>query len=190
MNPKTKAVLAHLCTRLGPLTKTRAVKLPYLVDVVAQHVLGRSVAEGEYETWELGVVTREIYAFMTHSDGDEQFVVEEHQYSEGGRQIRLRQGLAGDLSPEERIVVDAVADQLGHLDAARLGLLTKALNPELEPEAWGSNRHPLLGEDAYARLTGGWLELFEKLPYLDLTDEDQLERVDDPREHLRRELGA
>lgn len=192
MNPKLEAVLGRLCEQLGPLTKTRAVKLPYLVDVVAQHVLGRPIAQGRYQTWDHGVVTREIYAFMTHTDGNDRLAVEDHDYSEGGRQVTLRTEPPREstLDESERRVVDFVAQEYGKLDAGRLGLLTKSLNTHLGPDVWGSNHEPATGEDAYARLSESWYEFFERLPSLDLSDESQLETIDDPREHLRTILDA
>ncbi len=45
LDPKLKAVLARLCEKRGSLFKTQAVKLPYLVDVVATHVLGESITQ-------------------------------------------------------------------------------------------------------------------------------------------------
>jgi uncharacterized phage-associated protein len=192
MNPKLEAVLGRLCERLGPLTKTRAVKLPYLVDVVARHVLGRAIARGGYQTWDHGVVTREIYIFMTHTDGNDRLRVEDHDFSEGGRQVRLRRRPSGlpTLDEDERQIVDFVADEYGELDAGRLGLLTKAMNSHLEADAWGSNHQPSTGEDAYARLSESWSEFFDRLPSLDLGDESQLETIDDPRRHLKARLDA
>ena len=187
---KLEAVLARLSEKAGPLTKTQAVKLPYLVDVVAQHALGRPIAQGRYETWELGVVTREVYAFMTYSEGDDWLAVENHDYSEGGRQLRLKQGRMSPLSPDELVVVDLVADEFSRLDASRLGLLTKSLNTHLRPEVWGSNHTPELGEDAYARLAAGWLRFFEALPSLDIDDPSLLKPVGAAREHVKQMLRA
>jgi uncharacterized phage-associated protein len=185
-----EAVLARLSEKAGPLTKTQAVKLPYLVDVVAQHALGGPIARGRYETWELGVVTREVYVFMTHSDGDDWLAVEEHDYSEGGRLLRVKRETETPLSEQERVVVDLVAEEFGRLDAGRLGLLTKSLNTHLSPKVWGSNHRPELGEDAYARLATGWLRFFEALPSLDLDDPAMLKPVGDPRAHVKQMLRA
>lgn len=192
MNPKLEAVLARLCERLGPVTKTRAVKLPYLVDVVAEHALGRPIANGRYQTWDHGVVTREIYAFMTHTNGDDQLLVEDHDFSESGRQVRLKPSADTEpiLTEDEIRIIDFVADQFGRLDAGRLGLLTKALNTHLAADVWGSNHRPATDEDAYARLNEGWVSLFERLPGLDFTDETQLRQVGDPRAHLKEMLRA
>jgi hypothetical protein len=57
--PRLEAVLARLCKRLGPMTKTKAVKLPYLVDVVARHA---HVAEhyGEMDAGKLGTLTKAL----------------------------------------------------------------------------------------------------------------------------------
>ncbi len=191
MNPKLEAVLARLCESLGPITKTRAVKLPYLVDVVAQHVLGREIAGGTYQTWDYGVVTREVFAFIQHSGGDECLAVEEHRYSEGGLQIRRKAEPQGELTDQEKEVVDYVAAAYGGLDAGRLGALTKSLNPHLRPDDWGSNQTPELGEDAYARLSDGWQAFFAQLANVDLSDRSQWgEPIGDPREYLRKALGA
>ncbi|HYU33237.1 MAG TPA: hypothetical protein VEW48_13840 [Thermoanaerobaculia bacterium] len=69
MNPRLRAVLARLCDRLGPMYKTQAVKLPYLVDVIAKNTLGHVIAGGTYQAWEHGVVTREVYRFVEHEAG-------------------------------------------------------------------------------------------------------------------------
>ena len=70
MSPRFRAVLARLCERLGPMYKTQAVKLPYLVDVISNNLLGHVVAGGTYQAWEHGVVAREVYRFIEHeADG-------------------------------------------------------------------------------------------------------------------------
>ncbi len=173
MPPKLEAVLARLCERLGPMTKTKAVKLPYLVDVVARHTLGRRITEGTHQTWDYGVVTREVYRFFTHESAEPLFKVEPHHFSEGGILISLGEAPPPTLEDEERDIVDHVAELYGELDAGQLGNLTKALNTELEAGAWGSTHGAEVGEDAYARLAAGWQALYERLPRLDLTDESQ-----------------
>ena len=147
MPPKLEAVLACLCERLGPMTKTKAVKLPYLVDVVARHTLGRRITEGTHQTWDYGVVTREAYRFFTHESGEPLFKVEPHPYSEGGVLISLDQA-PPSLEDEEREIVDYVAETYGEMDAGQLGALTKALNTEIEASAWGE---PIEDVDAYLK---------------------------------------
>jgi len=189
--PKLEAVLARLCERLGPMTKTRAVKLPYLVDVVARHTLGRRITEGTHQTWDYGVVTREAYRFFTHESGEPLFKVDPHPFSEGGVLISLGQAPSPSLEGEEREIVDHVADLYGQMDAGQLGTLTKALNTELEASAWGSNHDAEVGEDAYARLADGWQALYERLPRLDLTDESQWgEPIEDVEGYLKSALSA
>ena len=190
LEPKLQAVLEHLCHRLGPLMKTRAVKLPYLVDVVASQALGRRIAGGTYQTWEHGVVTREVFAFMTHTSGNPKLRVEDHDFSEGGKQVRIEGEPTQLLDEDELAIVDEVADEYGRMDAARLGMLTKALNTHLPQEVWGSNHAPSLDDDAYSRLADGWRAFFERLPALDFTDASKIQPVGDPREHLRSALGA
>lgn len=189
--PKLEAVLARLCEQLGPMTKTRAVKLPYLVDVVARHVLGHRITEGTHQTWDYGVVTREAYRFFTHEKGEPLFKVEPYPYSEGGVLISLKQENTTRLDDDEIEIVDHVAELYGEMDAGRLGSLTKALNTELAPDAWGSNHDAEVGEDAYARLSEGWQALYEKLPHLDLTDRNQWGKpIEDVDEYLKDVLGV
>ncbi len=173
------------------MTKTKAVKLPYLVDVVARHTLGRPITEGTHQTWDYGVVTREAYRFFTHESGEPLFKVEPHHYSEGGVLIALDQAPAPCLEEEEREIVDHVAQLYGEMDAGQLGTLTKALNTELEASAWGSNHDAEVGEDAYARLADGWQALYERLPRLDLTDESQWgEPIEDVDRYLKDALSG
>jgi len=184
--------LITLCKRFGPLTKTKAVKLPYLVDVVANHVLGRPITEGTHQTWEHGVVTREVYAALTHNVEATPFVAEPHPFSESGDSIRLDDSTAessGTLSPEEAEVVDWVGRRYGKLDAVRLGLLTKALNTQHDPSVWGSNHAAHVDEGAYARLADGWQRFFERIPSLDLRDRSQWRTIDDPHAYFKEALG-
>ena len=167
---KLEAVLAEICSRLGTITITKAVKLPYLVDVVAEHVLDHRITDGTFEAWDYGVVTREVWD-LAKDDGGSRFRIGEHFYSEGGRTVALAESAdAGDLTTEELAVVGYVIEQFGHLNAGDLGDLTKSLNPQLSADEWGSNRTPSTGEDAFARLGPTWLDLWRRLPDLELDD--------------------
>lgn len=167
---KLEAVLAELCARLGTITITKAVKLPYLVDVVAEHVLGHRITEGTFEAWDYGVVTREVWD-LAKEDGGTWFRVGEHFYSEGGRTVALAEGAEPpELEADELAVVGYVVEQFGHLGAGDLGDLTKSLNSDFAAEEWGSNRAPTTGEEAFARLSPSWLDLWRRLPDLDLDD--------------------
>lgn len=184
--PKLAGVLARLCSRLGPLAKTKAVKLPYLVDVVAQRHLGRSISEGTHETWDYGVVTREVYRFITHHPSAP-FDVSESPFSEGATQIACEASdLEEHLTPEELAIVDTVADLYGRLDVFSLGLLTKALNADLPAGAWGSNSRPAVDESVYARLSSDWPDLYFKLRNVDLSDRSAWgPSIDDSRAYAR-----
>jgi uncharacterized phage-associated protein len=191
LEPKLEAVLARLCQRLGPLMKTNAVKLPYLVDVVSTHALGRRITEATHQTWDHGVVAREVYVFITHGKGGRRFAVEAHSYSEGGQLIRLQGDPPSILTPEEEEVVDYVAELYGHLSPTSLGYLTKSLNPEVGEEAWGSNQEPDVSEDAYAHLSASWQTLWNELPVLNLGDESQWgELIEDADEYVAKALGG
>lgn len=172
---KLEAVLARLCEKAGPLTKTKAVKLPYLVDVVASHVLGRRITEGTHQTWDYGVVTREIFRFITyHPKASNCFKVESHAYSEGGQQIQVvAPSTTRTLDARELAIVDLVAEAFSGLGASELGILTKSMNVEFDKAAWGENHEALVDEDAYARLSQSWQNLFQQAPSLDFSDSSQ-----------------
>jgi hypothetical protein len=173
MSPKLRAVLARLCERLGPLFSTQAVKLPYLVDVVAKHLLGQAVAGGTYQTWEHGVVTKEVFRFLKHeAGGDPVFRVERHSYSESGKRISLAGGseIVSALSPAELAVVDFIADEYGHVAPEQLGYLTKRLNTEIPAETWGTNASAAVSEETFLRLNPEWQSLCERISEKDLDD--------------------
>lgn len=175
------AVLAHLCRKLGPLIKTRAVKLTYLVDVVANRDLGRPITGGSHQTWDYGVVTAEVYRAITRNQVGPLFKVDPHEFSESGFQLRL----VGDPPPleeSEREVVDEVAERFGRWSAEDLGMLTKAMNTHLGPDAWGKNNRASIGEDASFRLSEGRLRLHRQLSDLDLEDRSKWgEPIRDPK---------
>jgi uncharacterized phage-associated protein len=173
-NLKLTAVLARLCERLGSIFSTQAVKLPYLVDVVARQVLGQPIANATYQTWEHGVVAREVFRFIKHEagSGSDLFRIEPHPYSESGKRIGLAVGASPGpvLSKDELAIVDFVADEYGHIAPEQLGYLTKRLNTEMPPEAWGTNRAAAVDEDAFLRLNPEWQQLCERIGAADLDD--------------------
>ncbi len=167
--PKLEAVMARLFELLGPeMGKTTAVKLPYLVDVVARHALGRSITEGSHQTWDFGVVTSEVFQFMTHGMG-------------AGYKFNVEPDA---LSHQEKEVVDYVVDSYGGMTAGKLGALTKALNTDLDKSEWGTNRVAETGEDAYARLAPEWQAFYGKLQHMDFPDESTCLQIDDVDEYL------
>ncbi|MBW8874414.1 MAG: SocA family protein [Acidobacteria bacterium] len=187
--PQLEAVLARLCERLGSLYKTQAVKLPYLVDVVAAEKLGRRITDATFEAWKQGVVAREAWVGVTYPR-EGCFKIEQPEYDEGWT-VRLAGRPSVRLSPEELAIVDFVADQYGAMTAQDLGSLTKSLNPEIPREKWGSNTEPAINEDAYARLSEGWQNLWRALPFLDLTDQSQWsDPIEDPDEYFRAAFRA
>ena len=193
MNPKLSAVLARLCERLGPLFSTQAVKLPYLVDVLANQMLGAPIANGTYQTWEHGVVTKEVFRFIKHgAQSDDRFHVEPHQYSESGKLISLATeiDLSSVLSPDELAIVDFIADEYGHIAPEQLGHLTKRLNTEMPPEAWGTNADAAVNEDAFLRLNPEWQELCQRISEADLDDRTKWSEPinSDPIAHFMRAL--
>jgi len=184
LSPKLEAVLARLCERLGSVTITSAAKLPYLVDVVANHALGAPITEGTHQTWKLGVVTSEVWHYIKAGGApNDPFTIKDRVYL-GGQPD-------DELTPEEQAIVDFVADLWGRLEARALGRLTKAVNTHLDPETWGRNAPASIGEDAYARLSPGWLAFCERLPSLDFSDESRWgDPIDNPAEYVKRVLGG
>lgn len=185
IGPKLEAVLARLCEKLGSLYKTQAVKLPYLVDVIAVKELGHRITEARYEAWKQGVVARDAWVGVTYPRKGCVFEIEQPDYDEGWT-IRLAGTPEAELGAEELKIIDFVAERYGSMNAQDLGTLTKALNPEIPRERWGSNTQPALNEDAYARLSEGWQSFWRILSSQDVTDKSNWsEPIDDPDEYFR-----
>jgi len=189
-DPRLAAVLARLCERRGTLTKTQAVKLPYLVDVIAKHVAGERITRAAYQAWKYGVVASEIWhGFARNAERVGIFSVEELPYSEGAVCIRLVASVPDVLSPAERAIVDYVADEYGGLDFDDLGRLTKSMNPGIRD--WGSNERVPVDEDAYARLSGRWDSVLRKLQACDTEDpKNWTEVTDHSPEFFKKSLGV
>jgi hypothetical protein len=177
--PKLEAVMLRLCSS-AELNKTQAVKLPYLVDVVANHVLGRAITEGQHEAWQYGVVTSEAWRFLDVCDGDPGlFVLEPVPFSEEKRVLPASEEPVDTLSPEEQRIVDFVAEEFASIQAGQLGLVTKLMNPAIT--SWGANGKADLGEDAYERMSADYQEMASDVMYLGL---------DSLRRNSRRISGA
>lgn len=159
--PKLEAVLWRLCSQAPrPLTITQAVKMPYLVDVLAQHVLGRVLTEGHHEAWEHGVVTSEAWHYLTLPLASG-FKVTPVRYSEEIKVEVTEEAPEAALSPEEERIVDFVAQEYAYVSATELGEMTKRMNPALR--TWGGNRAAEVGGDAYERMTPEYLEMSESV---------------------------
>jgi uncharacterized phage-associated protein len=189
-DPKLAAVLARLCERRGSLTKTQAVKLPYLIDVIAKHVVGKRMTRATYQAWKCGVVAPAIWhGFPKSAERVGIFSIEELLYSEGAVCIRLASPAPDVLSPAERAIVDYVADEYGGLDFEDLGKLTKSMNPGIR--SWGSNQPVPVDEDAYARLSGRWDSVLRRLQACDTEDQKSWTEVTDHSpEFFKKSLGV
>jgi uncharacterized phage-associated protein len=175
--PKLKAVLIRL-GKTKQLNVTQAVKLPYLVDVVSMHVLGRRITEGHHKAWDHGVVTREVWHFLTKRDDSPVFHLEAVPFSEEMRVV-IDADEPQALSPAEEAIVDFVARELV-LRAGELGRLTKFMNPGIP--SWGQRDYAAsVGEDAYERLSPDYREMAEQVASLTL---DQLRCSSKPVEDI------
>lgn len=192
LEPKLEAVLCRLCERLGVLSVTQAVKIPYIVDIVAKHILGEPITEGTHQTWKMGVVTREVWVYAQQGGHiHDPFIIKDSNQYAGGKRIYLGGEPDVDLTPEQLEIVDVVAEIWGGYEAERLGRFTKSLNTHLESSVWGANQQASIGEDAFARLAAGWEAFNRRLPSLDFSDQRHWgEPVDDPLEYIERELSA
>ena len=192
LDPKMAAVLARLIERLGPLYTTQAVKLPYLVDVIAKHILGAALTRATYEAWGLGVVAKEVYTFVNYDDPGPLFTVTSHQRN--GERL----GLAGDSPAENELteceleIVDFVAEEYGRINVDQLGKITKRMNTEIPPEEWGDNAPALLDEEAYLRLNPQWQGLCETIRRVDLDDRTKWSEPieNDPLAYFRRAMNG
>jgi len=155
--PKLEAVMVRLCTA-ARLNKTQAVKLPYLVDVVAKHVLGRRITEGNHEAWQYGVVSSEAWRYLDSCEETPAlFELDTVPFSEEKRVRVVRETESLALSPEELKVVDYVAEEFAHIPAVALGQITKLMNPSVT--SWGGNSRADIGEDAYERMSDEYQDM-------------------------------
>ncbi|MGH7341936.1 MAG: Panacea domain-containing protein [Candidatus Rokuibacteriota bacterium] len=168
--PKLEAVLIRL-GKAANLNVTQAVKLPYIVDVIAIHVLGEPITEGHHEAWDKGVVTSEVWHHLTKSQGSPVFHLEPVPWSEERKLVVDAQGDTSALTPAQAELVDVVAQQFGGIRAGDLGRLTKLMNPEIG--TWGSNRRADLTESAFERLSDEYQVMAEAVAALTL---DELRR--------------
>lgn len=157
--PKLEAVLVRLCKQAPrTLNITQAVKMPYLVDVLASHVLGGAITEGHHQTWKLGVVTSEAWHYLRACPPGSPLRVHPVPFSEELR-VEAEEEISLDdlLSEEERRIVDFVAGEFSFLQAWELGRMTKRMNPGVM--AWGANHGADTGPDAYERMSPDYLEM-------------------------------
>ncbi|RME96951.1 MAG: DUF4065 domain-containing protein [Alphaproteobacteria bacterium] len=155
---KLEAVLIRLA-KSRKLNLTQAAKLPYLVDVVAQHVLGRSITGGTHQAWKYGVVTAEAWRCLNREDQSSALRVEPVRWSEEKRVRILEDVEVAELTPEEEEIVDAVAGVFGDVWATELGAMTKRMNPQIR--TWGTNETADVGPDAYERMSRDYQEMAE-----------------------------
>jgi hypothetical protein len=184
LDSKTRGVLVRLCNKLGALTTTQAVKLPYLADVVAVYALGSRITPSEYQTWDLGVVAPDVWRAITKHRLDDAFEISKHEYTETGYAISLVHETPDGLSDEEREIVDFVADEYGARFAPDLGQLTKGLNPSVRN--WGSNSPASLDDETFHRLSDCWQMNWSRLPRLGLANRERWgEPITDAREYVK-----
>ena len=182
--PKLEAVLLRL-GRAAQLNVTQAVKLPYIVDVVANRVLGHPITEGSHETWENGVVTSQVWHYLTKADDPDVFRLEPVPWSEERKVVVAVDDKDAELTEDEQKVVDYVAHEYGGISAGALGTLTKTMNPDLS--SWGtSNRHASITSDAYDRLSDEYQEMVESISGVTL---EQLERDSVPVKEIEEALA-
>lgn len=182
--PKLEAVMVRLCSVAG-LNKTQAVKLPYLVDVVANHVLGRRITEGTHEAWQYGVVTSEAWRYLDDCEEEPAlFDLDAVPFSEEKRVRVVRATEAPALSPEELKVVDYVAEEFARIQAVPLGLMTKLMNPSVT--GWGANGRADVGEDAYERMSDEYQDMANDVLGITL---EQLQRDSRPAQSVEDALA-
>lgn len=173
-NERAEAVLAAFCENLGAVTKMQAVKFPYLADVIAVRVLGEPITNARYETWEHGVVCAPLFYMLEHQAEDGGFRVERRPYTE-----TQRVQTCGDdhpiLSTAEQAIVEYVASEYGQMLADDLGRLTKRMNPDVPPGAWGNDRKVQVNQDTYDHLTEEYQAMAATVNRLDHTLWDRVQ---------------
>lgn len=160
---KLEAVLGRLCQRIGKLSMTQAVKLPYIVDVIAANEVGQPIANATYQCWDYGVVASEVFSGLKKCSS---FSIEEIAYSEGSKWVKYI-GPDPDLTPEELKIVDRVAMDYGRLNQGSLGLLTKRMNTHIPK--WGCNLLADTSAEAYEKLRSSpWQNACKSVSEIDL----------------------
>jgi uncharacterized phage-associated protein len=166
--PKLRAVLVTLAKGRA-LSITQAVKLPYLVDVVAEHALGRRITDGTHQTWQYGVVTREAWQFLDRCDTNDPDLRVEPIYCSEEKRIRVIGAPAhGTLTAEEVELIEEVAREFGGVSARELGLMTKLMNPEIKN--WGKNQVASTSAQAYDRLRPEYQAMAKRAAAVTLAD--------------------
>jgi len=169
--PKLEAVLIRL-GKAAALNVTQAVKLPYLVDVVAAHVIGRRITEGTHQAWDHGVVTKEVWHYLDKCTASPVLHLKPVRWSEEKRVVIDAEEPASSLTWEEQRIIDFVAKEFASLRAGDLGRMTKIMNPTISE--WGSNRAADLGADAYDRMSEGYQEMAKQAASLTLEELRQI----------------
>ena len=191
LDPKLLAVLGRLCEKLGVLTKTQAVKLPYLVDVAAKAVIGSEVTHSRYEAWALGVVCVEAWGATKNGEETGVLSVEEVPYSEfDSKRIRLAGTIPPVLSQDELAVVDYIAEEFGSLDFIELGMVTKRMNVEIPLEQWGSNKAPRVDSESFSRMGASWQRALTEIGRHDTNDKSKWRKVSSGREALAAAIAS
>ena len=175
--------MIRLC-RIANLNITQAVKLPYLVDVVATRALGEAITEGAHEAWKYGVVTSQAWKHLDSPLAPTAFVVHDVPFSDEKKVDVAANASDGALSASEREIVDYVAKEFASLSASELGLMTKYMNPSIP--AWGGNRLADTGSDAFERMSRDYQDLAREAAGVTL---DSLRRTSRPAETLAEMLA-
>lgn len=166
---KLEAVLLRLGSQTS-LNITQAVKLPYLVDVVARRVLGQTITEGRHEAWDHGVVTSQVWHYLTKTESPA-FHLESVKFSEERKLVVDDKPSTDLLTDEEKAIVDFVAAEFAAINAVDLGRMTKVMNPEIS--SWGTNKRASTESDAFDRMTDEYQAMAEHVASLTL---DELRR--------------
>lgn len=175
LKPKLEAVLIRLC-RGRSLNKTQAVKLPYLVDVVAMHDLGHQITESTHQTWDHGVVASEAWHYFDRCEVVAGLRLEPVPWSEKeNRVVAEIEEPSGLLATEEQSIVDFVKAHYASKTARELGKLTKFMNPKASK--WGSNQLADLGQEAYDRMSPSYRRMVARIESITL---DELIRTSRP----------
>jgi len=144
--PKLQAVIVRL-GRDANLNVTKAVKLPYIVDVIANRVLGHPITEGTHQAWEKGAVTSEAWRYLDKAKISAALHLKKAPYSEERTLVVSDDADDSALTDEEKEVVDAVREEFGPMMATEVGQMTKLMNPTVA--RWGSNRRASIAQDAF-----------------------------------------
>ena len=118
--------LVYFAERVPDLSKTKLLKLIYLLEETSIRKCARPFLNLDFEVWKLGPVAKDLFSDLSST---EQYMLKDfvrtHPEDEGRTYVSAIRGFEDDeFSDTELAILDDVINQFGHLTAKELVALT------------------------------------------------------------------